>query len=118
MTGLLAGKVAIVTGAGHGIGRGHALELARQGATVVANDLGGSVHGEGAGRDADLTVELIHARGGKASADYEDVADFDGAGRMVRGAIETHGRLDILVNNAGIVRDAMLFNMDESAFDA
>ena len=116
--GLLDGKVAIVTGAGHGIGRGHALELAAQGATVVVNDLGTSVHGEGSGRDADLTVALIAGRGGKATADYSDVADFDAAGQMIRGAIDTHGKLDILVNNAGIVRDSMLFGMDEAAFDS
>ena len=116
--GLLNGKVAIVTGAAHGIGRGHALELAAQGASVVVNDLGGSVDGEGASRDADVTVELIRARGGTAIADYEDVADFDGAGRMVAHAVEAYGKLDILVNNAGIVRDAMVFNMSEAAWDA
>jgi NAD(P)-dependent dehydrogenase (short-subunit alcohol dehydrogenase family) len=116
--GLLDGKVAIVTGAGHGIGRGHALELAAQGATVVVNDLGTSVHGEGRGRDADLTVGLITERGGAATADYSDVADFDAAGAMVQSAIDTHGKLDILVNNAGIVRDSMLFSMDEAAFDS
>ena len=116
--GLLDGKVAIVTGAGHGIGRGHALELAAQGATVVVNDLGTSVHGEGSGRDADLTVALIAERGGTATADYSDVADFDAAGTMIRSAIDTHGKLDILVNNAGIVRDSMLFGMDEAAFDS
>jgi NAD(P)-dependent dehydrogenase (short-subunit alcohol dehydrogenase family) len=116
--GLLDGKVAVVTGAGHGIGRGHALELAREGATVVVNDLGSSVHGEGAGTDADLTVALIEARGGTASPNYEDVSDFDGAARMIAETVDAHGRLDILVNNAGIVRDSMLSSMDESAFDA
>jgi NAD(P)-dependent dehydrogenase (short-subunit alcohol dehydrogenase family) len=115
---MLEGKVAIVTGAGHGIGRGHAMELARQGARVVVNDLGGSVEGEGTGRDADLTVAIIDKRGGEAIANYEDVADHEGAGRMVQQAIDTWGRLDILVNNAGIVRDAAIWNMDESAFDA
>ena len=73
--GMLDGKVAIVTGAGHGIGRGHAMELARQGATVVVNDLGGSVTGEGTGRDADLTVDIITERGGSAHANYADVSD-------------------------------------------
>src|SRR5579862_6875499 len=116
--GLLEGKVAIVTGAGHGIGRGHALELARQGARVVVNDLGGSVSGEGSGKDADLTVDLITKGGGDAIANYEDVADFDGAARMVAQAVDHFGRLDVLVNNAGIVRDSMVFNMDESTWDA
>lgn len=87
--GMLDGKVAIVTGAGRGIGRGHALELARHGAVVVVNDLGGSVTGEGTGRDADLTVDLIAGRGGTATANYEDVADHEGAGRMVAQAVDT-----------------------------
>jgi len=116
--GLLDGKVAIVTGAGHGIGRGHALELARHGAKVVVNDLGGSVHGEGTGKDADLTVDIIKERGGEAVGNYEDVADFDGAGRMIAQAVDTYGRLDVLVNNAGIVRDQAIWNMSESDFDS
>src|SRR4051812_27012624 len=116
--GLLEGKVAIVTGAGHGIGRGHALELARQGAKVVVNDLGGSVRGEGSGRDADLTVALIEKEGGVAVANYDDVADFAAAAAMVQQAVDTFGQLDILVNNAGIVRDSILFNMEEDAWDA
>jgi NAD(P)-dependent dehydrogenase (short-subunit alcohol dehydrogenase family) len=116
--GLLDGKVAIVTGAGHGIGRGHAMELARHGAKVVVNDLGGSVGGEGASKDADLTVGIIEARGGVAVANYEDVADHDGAGRMIDQAVDTWGRLDILVNNAGIVRDGAIWNMTADDFDA
>ena len=116
--GMLDGKVAIVTGAGHGIGRGHAIELAKHGAKVVVNDLGGSVSGEGTGRDADLTVDIIAARGGEAVGNYENVADFDGAGRMVGQAVETWGRLDIVVNNAGIVRDASIIKMTEADFDA
>ena len=116
--GMLDGKVAIVTGAGHGIGRGHALELARQGAKVVVNDLGGSVTGEGTGRDADLTVGIITERGGEAVANYDDVSDFEGAGRMVAQAVDTWGQLDVLVNNAGIVRDGAIWNMSESDFDA
>ncbi|MEO6988012.1 MAG: SDR family NAD(P)-dependent oxidoreductase [Aquihabitans sp.] len=116
--GILDGKVAIVTGAGHGIGRGHALELAKHGAKVVVNDLGGSVTGEGTGRDADLTVDLIKERGGEAAANYEDVGDFEGAGRMIAQAIDTFGQLDVLVNNAGIVRDGAIWNMSESDFDA
>jgi NAD(P)-dependent dehydrogenase (short-subunit alcohol dehydrogenase family) len=116
--GLLDGKVAIVTGAGHGIGRGHALELAKHGARVVVNDLGSSVSGEGTSHDADLTVKLIEARGGEAVANYEDVADHEGAGRLVAQAVDTWGRLDVLVNNAGIVRDGAIWNMTEADFDA
>ena len=116
--GLLDGKIAIVTGAGHGIGRGHALELAKHGAKVVVNDLGSSVTGEGTSQDADLTVKLIESRGGEAVANYEDVADYEGAGRMIAQAVETWGRLDVLVNNAGIVRDQAIWNMAEGDFDA
>src|SRR5690349_2359541 len=116
--GILDGKVAIVTGAGHGIGRGHALELAKQGAHVIVNDLGGSVSGEGSSRDADLTVKLIEDRGGKASSNYGDVADEEEAGAMVQQAVDEHGRFDVLVNNAGIVRDGAIWNMSPSDFDA
>jgi NAD(P)-dependent dehydrogenase (short-subunit alcohol dehydrogenase family) len=116
--GLLDGKVAIVTGAGHGIGRGHAMELAKHGAKVVVNDLGGSVGGEGSSKDADLTVKIIESRGGVAVANYEDVADHEGAGRLVAQAVDTWGRLDILVNNAGIVRDGAIWNMSSDDFDA
>jgi NAD(P)-dependent dehydrogenase (short-subunit alcohol dehydrogenase family) len=116
--GLLDEKVAIVTGAGHGIGRAHALELAKHGARVVVNDLGSTVHGEGSGRDADLTVQLIADRGGMAVADYGDVADLEQAGTMVQRAIDEWGRLDILVNNAGIVRDGAIWNLDAADFDA
>lgn len=116
--GMLDGKVAIVTGAGHGIGRGHALELAKHGAKVIVNDLGTSVAGEGAGKAADLTVDLIRERGGEAAANYENVADHEGAGRMIAQAVDEFGALDILVNNAGIVRDSAIWNMEESSFDA
>jgi NAD(P)-dependent dehydrogenase (short-subunit alcohol dehydrogenase family) len=116
--GLLDGKVAIVTGAGHGIGRGHAMELAKQGARVVVNDLGGSVDGSGASKDADLTVKIIESRGGVAVANYEDVADHEGAGRMIAQAVDAWGRLDVLVNNAGIVRDGAIWNMSGDDFDA
>jgi NAD(P)-dependent dehydrogenase (short-subunit alcohol dehydrogenase family) len=115
--GLLDGRVAIVTGAGHGIGRGHALELAKEGAMVLVNDLGASLQGEGAGRDADLTVDLIESRGGKAAANYEDVADYEGAKRMIDQAVEVFGRLDIVVNNAGIARDATIWGMTEDDWD-
>ena len=116
--GLLDGKVAIVTGAGHGIGRGHALELAKEGAKVLVNDLGTTLQGEGTGRDADLTVDLITARGGEAAANYADVADYAQAGEMIAQAVDTFGRLDIVVNNAGIARDATIWNMTEADWDS
>jgi NAD(P)-dependent dehydrogenase (short-subunit alcohol dehydrogenase family) len=116
--GLLDGKVAIVTGAGHGIGRGHALELAKHGARVVVNDLGGSVSGQGASHDADLTVKLIEQRGGEAVANYGDVSDETQSGEMIQQAVDTWGHLDVLVNNAGIVRDSVIWNMPASDFDA
>jgi NAD(P)-dependent dehydrogenase (short-subunit alcohol dehydrogenase family) len=117
--GMLDGKVAIVTGAGHGIGRGHALELAKHGAKVVMNDLGVSVKGEGQGRDADLTVDIIKGRGGEAVArTTPNVSDYDAAGEMIAQAVDTFGKLDILVNNAGIVRDGSIFNMTVEDFDA
>ena len=116
---LLDGKVAIVTGAGAGIGRAHALELAKHGASVVVNDLGTSVSGDGADQKAaDQTVELITSRGGQAAPNYDDVADYDGAGRLVAQAVDTYGKLDVLVNNAGIVRDTAIWNMGEADFDA
>jgi NAD(P)-dependent dehydrogenase (short-subunit alcohol dehydrogenase family) len=115
--GLLDGRVAIVTGAGHGIGRGHALELAKEGARVLVNDLGSSLQGEGRGKDADLTVEIIRSRGGEAAANYDDVADFEAAGRMVRQAIDELGRLDILVNNAGIAHVAPALETPVEAWD-
>jgi NAD(P)-dependent dehydrogenase (short-subunit alcohol dehydrogenase family) len=115
----LDGKVAIVTGAGRGIGREHALALARAGAKVVVNDLGASLAGEGVDESpAQQVVSEIEAAGGEAVANGENVADFDGAGRMVQQALERWGRLDILVNNAGIVRDRMLVNMAEEEWDA
>ena len=116
--GMLDNKVAVVTGAGQGIGRGHALELARHGAKVIVNDLGSSVHGEGTGKAADDTVALITERGGQAASNFANVADFAAAGEMVAQAIDTYGQLDILVNNAGIVRDAAIWNMDEADFDS
>jgi NAD(P)-dependent dehydrogenase (short-subunit alcohol dehydrogenase family) len=116
--GLLDGKVAVVTGAGHGIGRAHALELAKQGAMVVVNDLGSTVHGEGSGRDSDVTVALITERGGQAVPDYGDVADHEQAEGLIRRAVSQWGQLDILVNNAGIVRDGAIWNMDPDDFDA
>jgi len=115
----LSGKVAIVTGAGRGIGRAHALALAEAGAKVVVNDLGGTLAGEGADLSpAQQVVEEIAAAGGEAVADGENVADFDAADRLVRHALGAFGRLDILVNNAGILRDRMLVNMTEDEWDA
>src|SRR5947209_10361526 len=115
----LTGKVAIVTGAGRGIGRSHALALAAAGAKVVVNDLGAGVAGEGADlTPAQQVVEEIRAAGGEASTNGENVADFAGAERLVQQAIEEFGRLDILVNNAGILRDRMLVNMTEDEWDS
>ena len=117
--GLLDGKVAIVTGAARGIGRGEALELAKQGAKVLVNDLGGEWDGSGADtRPAQQVVDEITARGGKAAANYDDVADWAGSKKLIDEAVERWGSLDILVNNAGILRDKMIFNMDESDWDA
>jgi NAD(P)-dependent dehydrogenase (short-subunit alcohol dehydrogenase family) len=117
MPQLLEGKVALVTGAGHGIGRGHAVELAKHGATVVVNDLGSTVSGDGTGRDADAVVDVIHSRGGRAAANYGNVADEESAAAMVQQAVDEFGRLDIVVNNAGIVRDRVIWNMSVDDFD-
>ncbi len=116
---MLDGKVAVVTGAGNGVGRGEALMLAAHGARVVVNDLGGAVDGSGADqRVADQVVEVITARGGEAVANHDSVADHDGAGAIIQTAIDTFGRLDVLVNNAGILRDKMMFSMTPEDFDA
>jgi NAD(P)-dependent dehydrogenase (short-subunit alcohol dehydrogenase family) len=116
---LLDGKVAVVTGAGRGIGREHAVALASAGARVVVNDLGGSTAGEGEDRSpAQAVADEITAAGGDARANYDNVADFAGAGSLIRHAIDDFGRLDILVNNAGIIRDRMLVNMTEDEWDA
>jgi len=116
---LLDGKVAIVTGAGGGLGQAHALALARAGARVVVNDLGSSLGGEGADpARARAVVAEIEALGSQAVANGENVADFEGARRLVQHALDAFGRLDILVNNAGILRDRMLVNMEEAEWDA
>jgi NAD(P)-dependent dehydrogenase (short-subunit alcohol dehydrogenase family) len=116
---ILDGRVAIVTGAGRGIGRAHALALAAEGAAVVVNDFGVSIAGEGSGESpADAVVAEIEAAGGRAVANGADVADFTQAEAMVRQAVDVFGGLDILVNNAGFVRDRMLVNTSEEEWDA
>jgi NAD(P)-dependent dehydrogenase (short-subunit alcohol dehydrogenase family) len=111
--------VVIVTGAGRGIGRSHALAFASEGARVVVNDLGAEVDGTGSSSGpAGEVVEAIREMGGEAVANGEDVSDWEGARRLVEGAIETFGGLDVLVNNAGILRDRMLINMTEEEWDA
>ena len=119
MARLCEGKIAIVTGAGRGIGREHAMSLARHGAKVVVNDLGGERDGTGTDvSPAQQVVDEIVAGGGEAIANGDNVADWDGAKRMVDMAIETFGGLDAVVNNAGILRDRMLANMTEQEWDA
>lgn len=118
MSKLLEGRVAIITGAGRGIGRAHALELARHGAKVVVNDYGVSNNGEKTDSPAHEVVAEIEAMGGEAVVNGADVADFEQAAALVQQAIDTFGGLDILVNNAGFVRDRMLVNATEDEFDA
>ncbi len=114
----LEGKIAIVTGAGRGIGRGEALALASEGAKVVVNDLGGAVDGSGAAHSpADEVVAEIKKLGGEAVANYNSVATMQGGENIVKTAIDNFGKVDILVNNAGILRDRMLFNMGEEDWD-
>jgi NAD(P)-dependent dehydrogenase (short-subunit alcohol dehydrogenase family) len=119
MKGICDGRVVIVTGAGGGIGHAHALELARQGARVVVNDLGVNV--DGTGRSSELAtkvVEEIAAMGGEAIANGDDVTEMEGAARLVSTALGAFGELHAVVNNAGILRDRMLFNMTEDEWDA
>ncbi|MBE0415630.1 MAG: SDR family NAD(P)-dependent oxidoreductase [Dehalococcoidia bacterium] len=114
----LKGRVAVVTGAGRGLGRCHALLLADEGAKVVVNDLGGAVDGTGAAKTpADEVVAEIKKKGGKAVANYENVASYEGAERLIKTALDEFGRLDILINNAGVLRDRMVFNMTEEEWD-
>ncbi len=115
----LEGRVAIITGAGRGIGREHALFFANEGAKVVVNDLGGANDGEGSDRTpAEEVAAEIRALGGEAIANADNVADWEGAQHLVNTAIEAFGDLDILVNNAGILRDRVIVNMTEAEWDA
>ncbi len=118
-TKLVDGKVAIITGAGRGLGREHALLLADHGAKVLVNDLGAA--GDGRGADdgpAHEVAALIRSRGGDALVNGSDVADFAAAGEMVQQAIDAWGQVDILINNAGFLRDRMIFSMEEDDWDA
>jgi NAD(P)-dependent dehydrogenase (short-subunit alcohol dehydrogenase family) len=117
--GICEGRIVIVTGAGRGIGRGHALEFAQQGAKVVVNDLGAEVDGSGGSTGpAGEVVDEIRSMGGEAVANGDDVSDWEGAQRLINTAVETFGGLDVLVNNAGILRDRMLVNMTDAEWDA
>ena len=119
MARLCEGRVAIVTGAARGVGREHALGLARHGARVVVNDLGGSVDGTGTDKSpAQQVVEEIKAMGGEAVVNGDDVSSWNGAKNMIDQAVETFGTLDVVVNNAGILRDRMLVNMTEDEWDS
>jgi len=119
MAGLCEGRIVIVTGAGRGIGRAHALEFARQGARVVVNDLGVAADGVGgSAAPADEVVAEIRAAGGEALSNRDDIADWEGASRLVATAIDGFGGLDVVVNNAGFVRDRMFVSATEEEWDA
>jgi NAD(P)-dependent dehydrogenase (short-subunit alcohol dehydrogenase family) len=116
---MLDGKVAVITGAGRGLGRDHALLMAQEGAKVVVNDIGSEWDGTGkATGPADDVVKAIKAAGGEAVSSFESVTDFEGAKKIVNCAVDTFGKLDILVNNAGFLRDKMTFNMSKEEWDA
>src|SRR5690349_5213277 len=116
--GALDGRVAIITGAGRGLGREHARLFAAEGAKVVVNDLGGAPDGGGSDRTAaEQVVDEITAMGGEAVANADDVSDWEGGQALIKAAIESFGRLDVLVNNAGILRDRVLVNMTEAEWD-
>lgn len=117
--GALDGRVAIITGAGRGIGRQHALLFAEEGAKVVVNDLGGAVDGTGDDRSpAQQVVDEIVAAGGQAVANADDITDWEGGKRLIETAVEAYGDLHVLVNNAGILRDRVLVNMTEADWDS
>jgi NAD(P)-dependent dehydrogenase (short-subunit alcohol dehydrogenase family) len=116
--GVLAGKIAVVTGAGRGIGREMALDFAREGARVVVNDLGGAPDGTGAARIADEVVAEVKALGGEAVSNFDSVATVEGGQRILKTALDAFGGCDILINNAGILRDKTIYNMEESDWDA
>ena len=119
MVGICDGRVVIITGAGGGIGREHALAFAGEGAKIVVNDIGGARDGSGTDvGPAKVVADEIVALGGEAVANTDDISSWDGAERIVAQAIETYGTLDVLVNNAGILRDRMMVNMTESEWDA
>ena len=119
MTGVVDGRVVVITGAGGGIGRAHALLFAQEGAKVVVNDLGGSRQGTGSSAGpAQAVVDEIRDLGGEAVANTDDISSWQGSERLIKTAIDEFGRLDVLVNNAGILRDRMLVNMDEAEWDA
>ena len=116
--GLVDGKVVIITGAGGGLGRQHALLLAKEGASIVVNDLGGTREGGGGGTAmADQVVDEIRSAGGEAAANYESVSTLQGGEKILQAALDAFGRVDILINNAGILRDKSLANMDEEMWD-
>src|SRR5215472_2196038 len=117
--GLCAGRVVVITGAGNGIGRAHALAFAAQGAKVVVNDLGGSRDGTGSSAGpAQAVADEITAAGGEAVANTDDISSWAGAERLIRQAVDTFGGLDVVVNNAGILRDRMIVTMTEQDWDA
>ncbi len=117
--GMLDGKVAVITGAGRGLGRSHALLMAQEGAKIVVNDIGSEWDGTGkATGPADDVVKEIKAAGGEAASSFESVMDFDGAKKIIDCAVDNFGKLDILVNNAGFLRDKMTFNMTKDEWDA
>jgi NAD(P)-dependent dehydrogenase (short-subunit alcohol dehydrogenase family) len=114
----LKGRVAIITGAGNGLGRAHALSMAAQGAKVVVNDIGTSPNGEGkSSSPADVVVETIKKNGGQAVANYDSVATYESAGKIIQTAIDKFGRIDILVNNAGIIRGGFVYEITPEDWD-